>query len=415
MGPLPAGQQAAGDCRIKGCDGVGNVTSTVDDSDLPVDGSDCTTDVCTNGTPTNPPVAEGTTCTQNAGEVCDPRGKCNRLLAYVVAGDGAAALTNAATQVSIGYLYADGTTTPRATTNVSAATFAISGTATSEGSLTRSLDAHFLAMAGYSSALGTASIATTTSATVNRAVARVSAAGVVDASTLLAASFNKSNPRGAATLDGSAFWVSGTGTTDGGVWYATLGSTGSSAVQIVGQTTPTANPPSNARAAAIFVDQAANQQLYTTSSTSTLPGVFSIAGEPPPITQSTATVLTGTGAGSPSPYGILMFDLDTTPGLETLYVCDDRSLANGGGLQRWKLGSGGTWTLDATLTNGLTAGCRWLTGWVSGANIVLVATTADSVPKLVTVTDDGSASPAFTALATSATNTAFRGVALAPR
>jgi hypothetical protein len=193
---LPPSQQTPGDCKIKQCDGAGNITSVADDSDLPVDGNDCTGDVCNGGTPSNPGVAEGTACTQNAGEVCDTKGTCNRLLAYVVLGDGQNPLTNAATQVSIAYVYADGTTTSRATTDVSAATFTLSGTATSEGSLTRAVQGQFVVMAGYSTTLGTAAVASTTSAAVNRAVARVSASGGVDASTRLAASFNKNNPRG---------------------------------------------------------------------------------------------------------------------------------------------------------------------------------------------------------------------------
>jgi hypothetical protein len=50
----------------------------VDDADVPVDGTTCTDDVCTNGTPSNPPVALGTVCTDpaNGGQVCDAAGKC---------------------------------------------------------------------------------------------------------------------------------------------------------------------------------------------------------------------------------------------------------------------------------------------------------------------------------------------------
>ena len=159
--------------------------------------------------------------------------------------------------------------------------------------------------------------------------------------------------------------------------------------------------------------------LFVTSGSSPFVGANAVGASPPPTALSAATNLSGTstsGTGTPSPYGIVLFDLDATvPGLDTLYLADDRSTANGGGIQKWTLGAGGAWTLSTTLKNGLTAGCRGLTGWVSGTSVVLAATTADTASKVVVVTDDGLAAPAFTTLATAATNTAFRGVALAPR
>ena len=55
---------------------MGGVTSSVDDTDLPVDGEDCTTDVCNAGMPSNPPLALRTACMQNGGTVCNGRGRC---------------------------------------------------------------------------------------------------------------------------------------------------------------------------------------------------------------------------------------------------------------------------------------------------------------------------------------------------
>jgi hypothetical protein len=92
----------------------------------------------------------------------------------------------------------------------------------------------------------------------------------------------------------------------------------------------------------------------------------------------------------------------------------EREERGGGGIQKWQLGTSMTWTLTTTFNQGLTAGCRGLTGWLSGTNVVLAATTADSSSQLVLMTDDGSQAPTFTTLATAAANTAFRGVALAP-
>ncbi len=66
--------QTAGDCHVNQCDGAGNVTSVVDDNDVPDDSNACTTDVCTNGTPSHANVASGSTCGTNL--YCDGNGNC---------------------------------------------------------------------------------------------------------------------------------------------------------------------------------------------------------------------------------------------------------------------------------------------------------------------------------------------------
>lgn len=68
--------QTPGDCKQNVCDGSGGVTTNVDNSDVPVDGRQCTSDVCTNGTPSNPPLASGTSCSQSGGKLCDGSGNC---------------------------------------------------------------------------------------------------------------------------------------------------------------------------------------------------------------------------------------------------------------------------------------------------------------------------------------------------
>ncbi|MBL8924591.1 MAG: lamin tail domain-containing protein, partial [Myxococcaceae bacterium] len=68
--------QTAGDCQQAQCDGAGAIVSVALNSDLPVDGSQCTDDVCTSGVPSNPPLSAGTTCNQNGGTACDGAGVC---------------------------------------------------------------------------------------------------------------------------------------------------------------------------------------------------------------------------------------------------------------------------------------------------------------------------------------------------
>jgi hypothetical protein len=71
--------QQTGDCKKLVCDGQGGTTNVNDDGDLPDDGNPCTTDVCTNGTPSHDPVAAGTSC--GAKLQCDGQGACLGCLA----------------------------------------------------------------------------------------------------------------------------------------------------------------------------------------------------------------------------------------------------------------------------------------------------------------------------------------------
>ncbi len=121
----------------------------------------------------------------------------------------------------------------------------------SEGILQQSANGQYLTMMGYGvnantfntaplSTYGTAALGQTTSltaanqtgtiyTTVPRTVALIGGAADVDTSRQLTGVFNTNNPRSAATVDGSAFYVSGQGAskTDPtqGVFYATLGAT----------------------------------------------------------------------------------------------------------------------------------------------------------------------------------------------
>ncbi|NJL10037.1 MAG: hypothetical protein HC908_07305 [Calothrix sp. SM1_7_51] len=71
-----------------------------------------------------------------------------------------------------------------------------SGTATSEGLLTRSADGQYLLLTGYARDLGgTGSISGTAGATVGRTVGRVDAQGNVNTSTVLTDFADGNNPR----------------------------------------------------------------------------------------------------------------------------------------------------------------------------------------------------------------------------
>ena len=76
MAGTPVSMQAAGDCQENQCDGAGGVVSAPSDADVPVDGSQCTDDLCSMGVPSNPPLASGEACNENGGLFCDGGGAC---------------------------------------------------------------------------------------------------------------------------------------------------------------------------------------------------------------------------------------------------------------------------------------------------------------------------------------------------
>lgn len=71
--------QVEGDCQMAQCD-AGVAITVADDADLPDDGSDCTLDGCSDGTPTFDAFAGGTPCD---GGVCDGDGSCVECFANV--------------------------------------------------------------------------------------------------------------------------------------------------------------------------------------------------------------------------------------------------------------------------------------------------------------------------------------------
>jgi hypothetical protein len=115
-----------------------------------------------------------------------------------------------------------------------------------------------------------------------------------------------------------------------------------------------------------------------------------------------------TGIGTPSPYSFYF-----NPTQTICYIADDRTIANGGGIQKWVY-SINTWTLAYTLSTGSTFGARGVVADFSSPLPKVYATTTEaSANKLIAIVDIGIASTA-TAIATSTTNTLFRGLAFSP-
>ncbi len=320
-------------------------------------------------------------------------------------GDGAAALSNAATAGFLTEISPTGSvvqTIPMPTAvNGANRAFTNSGTATSEGFVCRSADGNFLTLAGYDAAPGTATIATTTSAVANRVVARVNASAAIDTTTALSdLSYSGGNPRSVCSSNGTDIWLAGTTGTaaNAGVRYVAFG--GNSSVQISADVT-------NMRVAKIF-----NGQLYCGSMSGAFRGVNTIGSGLPTAAPQTTTLLPGFDPGTASTQSVYGFFFSDA---STLYVADDRSAASSGGIQKWAL-SGGAWSLQYIIALGAATagGARGLTGTVTPAGTILYATTTEvSNNRLVSVLDTGAGSTQ-TDLASAGINMVFRGVDFAP-
>jgi len=307
----------------------------------------------------------------------------------------------------------------------SGANVAISGEygSASEGILQQSVNGQYLTIMGYGvnantfnnaagAGYGTVALGQTTSlvgganTTVPRVVALIGADTSVDTSTALTGVFNTNNPRSAATVDGSSFYVSGQGVTGdgtGGVFYAVKGATTATPVNN-GTSTPSGTPNGTASASygtetrvAEIVNTGSGNTLYvsrdvkaagTPNDATDIRSLTNASGGLP--TSSTGLVATRlinpTASGTGSSLGGNTGSINLTAALEngvnnsrvgkfvylspeqfffanatTMYVADSGSPKNGsadaaalgeGGLQKWSL-VGGVWVLDYDLVNGL--------------------------------------------------------------
>jgi len=272
-----------------------------------------------------------------------------------------------------------------------------SGSATTEGTLTRSDDRNYLTIGGYDAAVGTAAIGTTSTSgltPVLRVMGRVGFNGVVDTSTSTTA-FSGNSIRSVVSSDGAQFWMTGG---NNGVQYAS--SLGASSSILINSTGATNNRQIN-----IF-----GGQLYVASASGTSRGVNTVGTGLPTTGSQAMTLLAGTGSitgSSPNDFYIA--------NATTMYIADDSQTAGVGGLQRWDL-TAGTWSRTGNFTPANGGRLRQMTGTTNAAGqTLLYVTVIDSVglPSIQSFTDIG-ASSGFTNIVTGAANTAWRGIDFAP-
>ena len=284
-----------------------------------------------------------------------------------------------------------------------------SGTATSEGSITRSADGRYLIVTGYADISTMGSLVDTSAATIPRVVGVIDAAGQIDTSTALSDFADENNPRSAASVDGGSFWVAGG---DGGVRHVMMrGATSSE------QLTTELH---NARQVGIF-----GGQLHASSGsgTDTFKGVHTIGSGAPTSGTQLVTRLPGlTDATCPSSFAFYFADLSGSVfGFDTLYIADDDD-SSPGGIQKFSLVDG-EWVANGSLD--ADNEYRGLTAKVTGSTVTLFATRnggndAMGGGELVTLTDASGHGETLTGTPTllvslgSSSNKAFRGVALAP-
>lgn len=192
----------------------------------------------------------------------------------------------------------------------------------------------------------------------------------------------------------------------GGVRFVPFGNPAATATMQVAAT------PANNRGAGVF-----EGNLYVSSSTSAggFYGLTQISTGLPATAGQQVALLPGfpsavpTGGTTPSPYGFYFADLSASvPGLDVVYVADDRA-APDGGLQKWSL-VGGAWTLNGTVTG---VAARGLSGSLAGSTVSLAVSGSGG---LYFLTDNAgyNAAPSTTVfpspIATPGTNSPFRGV-----
>lgn len=263
-----------------------------------------------------------------------------------------------------------------------------------EGFISLSEDGQYLALAGYDAAAGTASVAATTSATVNRTVAVIDPSGNVNTTTAFSNRFNTVAVRG-AVVNGSDLWVTGG---NGGIVYATVGSTGTSNTLIT---------TSTGRCLGIY-----DGQLYA-SSTATGLRLARVGTGLPTTTGQTMLNLPGYASSGGSPFQYFMTRLNGSDTVNVLYIADNNVL------RKYSLVAG-SWVDNGTI--GLFADkYRGVTGIEQDGIVTLYTVRRNDIGgELIRYIDSTGYNASFSNLkpviiAQADSNTAFRSVAMAPQ
>jgi hypothetical protein len=310
------------------------------------------------------------------------------LLIYQV-GDGAGPLTTNATAVSIVEYSPAGSLVQPAIPVPSSGASALTavGTGSTEGILTLSNDSKYLVMTGYRKDAGGLSPTSDASTTTPRVVGVMDMNGVMNLTTALTDAFSGGTIRGAASANGSSFYVSGSANAPR---YASA----------AGITTSTPIDSKNGRQVTIL-----DGNLYITNTAGTTRGIAMYTGLPTSATTANFAVTLGTNA---TPQSYFFADLDSnTPGVDTVYLLDTFSAM----LDKYSL-VGGTWTANGQVASS----ANNLAGVVNGNSVTLYVTSGTTLSSFTDSTGYNATigASSFTTLATAPSNTAFRGLVVTP-
>jgi hypothetical protein len=278
----------------------------------------------------------------------------------------------------------------------------LTGTSATEGMLKRSVNGAYLTFGGYDLGLGVGSPSSTgTNAT--RVIGRVSANGTLDLSTKVPMAQMHSNGqlRAVVSNDGSGYWTAGG---SNGVRYAEHGS--NTAKNLSATVT-------NMRSIGIY-----DNKLYLCHSSGTaMSRVYQVGATLSSTDSVGATTLPDIPSTSITASDFYMVDLsDAVPGPDVLYIADEGAT---GGIIKYSL-VGGVWVETGKIANSLDGATtyRSIAGEKTATGVVLFGARSSST-QLFKLYDIGGYNGPITGtpvvLATAEANTAFRGVAFAPK
>jgi hypothetical protein len=312
-------------------------------------------------------------------------------LAVLRVGDGAETLGSQGNSVFIDQFTTNGTLVSTITIPDNDVTNAllVSGSASSEGALTRSPDGRLLLFAGYQIPLTNAatlsmSLANLDSVTVPRAVGVLDTSGAFAIVGMTTNQFSGNNMRSGTTDGRGNYWGAGG---VGGTFYFGGGATNTVQTNV---------------ANTIVLQDLGGDLYFSTQKTTN--GIWKISGTP--TISASANLLISAGSKASS------YAFAFNPNFTTAYIADDTTKGVGG-IQRWDF-NGTTWAMSYAFSGITNVGARGVAVDFSGANPVIYATTAEATANRLVCFTDTNKTAAVTTLATSGVNQLFRGVAFTP-
>jgi hypothetical protein len=335
-------------------------------------------------------------------------------LVVVQVGDGSAPLTGNATATfldeytTVGVPTGNSIALPTAVGNA----LTLSGTGTTEGYLTGSVDGHSLTLGGYTAVPGDPTFDSNNP--VNRVIGVIYPDGTIDTSTQFPQS-DAGTIRSAASVDGTGFWIA----TNNFVRYVPYGDNGAGSTElstlVASPTVAEVLPPTGlAQTSALYIDGGAGAQ------SNGFPAIDSPAsvGTGLPITGGQYVTVpsefpTANQNGAFPTTNQFVF----SPDGNTVYIADGRTNGSGGLLTYKRFSPNSLYTFDPI--DSFTFPSNGLRGLVAdftsepGSVILYATTTESSNNRLVMFMDSGSGITE-TDLATAPANEVFRGVAFTP-